>query len=101
MKHAVESVVGASQDRAVLDGIRWCHEHGATVRWCAGPAEVIDAACVVEVLAPGTNWNLLRGSGPGFFEAYSDARGKHEAWARDVLVRPPHAPKHDGRRWSA
>lgn len=96
MQHDVET-----NERAILEGIRWCHDQGATVRWRAGtPPERSHPACVVEVVAPGTTWNLLRGCGSGFYEAYTEARDKHEAWARETPRRCRH-PGPDGRRWSA
>lgn len=100
MQHAIETSIRASDERAALDGLRWCHEHGATVRWSVEVAEVGEPACVVEVVAPGTDWNLLRGSGDGFLEAYLDARAKHDAWAHEVAGRPRRPPS-EIRRWSA
>lgn len=99
MQHAIDTAVRTSEDRAVLDGVRWCHEHGATVRWRTEAATADDAACVVEVLAPGTDWNLLRGCGVGFLEAYAAVREKHDTWARDVAGRGRGPATR--QRWSA
>lgn len=100
MQHATDTAtaVTTSEDQAVLEGVRWCHEHGATVRWGADRPDG-EATCVVEVLAPGTDWNLLRGRGDDFLEAMLDARAKHDAWAHQVAAR--RRPPSEIRRWSA
>lgn len=99
MQHAIDTRLGPSEDRAILEGVRWCHEHGATVRWSGEGGAGADAACIVEVLAPGTDWNLLRGSGSGFLEACRAVREKHDAWAREVAGRG-RGPS-SRHRWSA
>lgn len=96
----IERCGRASDERAIMDGLRWCQERGATVRWNADAREGGEPACVVEVVAPGTDWNLLRGRGAGFLEAYADARARHEAWAQEVAARLRRPPS-EIRRWSA
>lgn len=58
----------------VLEAVRWCREHHATIRWDQdrrGPV------CHVEVLAPGTTWLTLRGAGDTLAQAYVVAREEH------------------------
>lgn len=91
-------------DRQILECVRWCDEHHATVRWEGGGTR-----CVVEVLAPGTSWNLLRGMGVTLVTACTEARARQEAWAREAPRRPLATPASatgagggaDVRRWSA
>ncbi|MCO5168664.1 MAG: hypothetical protein M9894_20170 [Planctomycetes bacterium] len=87
-------------EREILECVRWCDEHGATVRWGGAGGR-----CTVEVLAPGTTWNLLRGAGLTLSLACAEARARHEAWAREAPRRPLAAPSASVRpgdaRWSA
>lgn len=58
-----------------LEAIAWCQEHEARVFWFRA-ADTGQPRCSVEVLAPGSSWNLLRGRGPDFMTAYGAVRGK-------------------------
>lgn len=58
-----------------MEALAWCQEHEARVFWFRA-ADDGQPRCSVEVLAPGSSWNLLRGRGPDFMTAYSAVRGK-------------------------
>ncbi len=58
-----------------LEALAWCQEHEARVFWFRA-ADDGQPRCSVEVLAPGSSWNLLRGRGADFMSAYSAVRGK-------------------------
>ncbi|MBX3466255.1 MAG: hypothetical protein KF878_05080 [Planctomycetes bacterium] len=55
--------------------LAWCEEHQARVTWQRA-ADEGRPRCTIEVLAPGSSWNLLRGRGSDFLGAYRAARGK-------------------------
>lgn len=59
-----------------VEALRWCEEHNARVIWQQTDPE--KPRCTVEVLAPGSSWNLLRGRGADFYAAYRAARSQ---WA--------------------
>lgn len=58
-----------------VEALAWCQEHEARVFWFRA-ADDGQPRCSVEVLAPGSSWNLLRGRGPDFMSAYAAVRGK-------------------------
>lgn len=58
-----------------IEALAWCQEHEARVFWFRA-ADDGQPRCSVEVLAPGSSWNLLRGRGADFMSAYSAVRGK-------------------------
>lgn len=64
----------------ILEAVDWCETHRATVTWAGD----YDRVCRVEVLAPGSHWQAVRGQGATFPEAYRVCRGLYEAEA----VRP-------------
>jgi hypothetical protein len=65
---------------AILEAVTWCSTHRATVTWSGD----YDRVCRVEVLAPGSHWQGVRGQGVTLPEAYRVCRGLYEAEA----VRP-------------
>jgi hypothetical protein len=72
---AQQSMIAPDSLEAV-EALRWCEEHNARVIWQQTDPE--KPRCTVEVLAPGSSWNLLRGRGADFYAAYRAARGQ---WA--------------------
>lgn len=68
------------ESAAILEAVDWCEAHRATVTWVGD----YDRLCRVEVLAPGSHWQALRGQGATLPEAYRVCRGLFEAEA----VRP-------------
>lgn len=75
---------------AVLDAVAWCEMHRAAVSWTGD----YDRGCRVEVLAPGSHWQVLRGQGATFPEAYRSCREQFEAES----VRPAWRPALIGAR---
>lgn len=73
---------------ATLEAVTWCETHRATVTWTRD----YDQVCRVEVLAPGSHWQCLRGEGLTLSEAYRACRTKWEseavrpAWRPSALV---------------
>jgi hypothetical protein len=61
-------------DARTLEALAWCAAHHARVVW--RPDRDGRTYCDVEVLAPGSNWNLLRGRGPDLAEAVRVARAE-------------------------
>jgi hypothetical protein len=68
--------MNAPDSLEAVEALRWCEEHNARVTWQQSDPE--RPRCTVEVLAPGSSWNLLRGRGADFYAAYRAARGQ---WA--------------------
>lgn len=64
----------------VLDAVAWCRAYSATIRWSSDRRGRL---VVVEVLAPESTWNLLRGEGDTLAEAYAAVRGKYAAAGRE------------------
>jgi hypothetical protein len=60
---------------ALLEAMTWCEMHRATVTW----TNDVERACRVEVLAPGSHWQLLRGVGGTLVDAYRACRASWEA----------------------
>lgn len=71
-----QPVMIAPDSLEAVEALRWCEEHNARVIWQQSDPE--RPRCTVEVLAPGSSWNLLRGRGGDFYTAYRAARGQ---WA--------------------
>lgn len=73
---------------AVLEAVTWCETHRATVTWTRD----YEPICRVEVLAPGSHWQVIRGAGPTLAEAYRVCRAQWEseavrpAWRPSALV---------------
>lgn len=66
---------GEEAEGLVLEGFRWCRSARATVSW---GRDFDDPACSVEVRAPDVPFEVLRGWGSTFVEAYHSCREKHE-----------------------
>lgn len=77
-----------SVDGSVVEGFRWCRSVGATVRWGRDEHE---PPCVVEVMAPGRSWELVRGVGASFEEAYHACKVEHAKRASDARHLAPQA----------
>ena len=69
---------------AMLEAVTWCETHRASVSWAGD----YDRVCRVEVLAPGSHWQVLRGQGTTLFEAYRACREQFEAEAVRAAWRP-------------
>ncbi|MCO5165375.1 MAG: hypothetical protein M9894_03280 [Planctomycetes bacterium] len=69
---------------AMLEAVTWCETHKASVTWVGD----YERLCRVEVLAPGSHWQVLRGQGATLPEAYRVCRSQFEAEA----VRPAWRP---------
>jgi hypothetical protein len=69
---------------AILEAVTWCETHKASVSWTGD----YERLCRVEVLAPGSHWQVLRGQGVTLPEAYRSCREQFEAEA----VRPAWRP---------
>lgn len=77
-----------SKDReaeAIVEAMTWCEMHRASVTWAG---EFDRQQCKVEVLAPGSHWQSVRGVGQTLPEAYRACRAQFEAEA----IRPAHRP---------
>ena len=74
------SAPGASAggEAEAVEALAWCQEHEARVSWHRA-AENGQPRCSIEVLAPGSSWNLLRGRAADFIAAYRVVRGKWSA----------------------
>lgn len=72
---AEPTTTAASSQFDAHEALAWCQEHEARVFWFRA-AEDGQPRCSVEVLAPGSSWNLLRGRGADFRSAYLAVRGK-------------------------
>ncbi|MCO5171357.1 MAG: hypothetical protein M9894_34070 [Planctomycetes bacterium] len=64
-----------SDAEEAVQALAWCEEHQARVIWQRA-ADEGRPRCTIEILAPGSSWNLLRGRGSDFLGAYRAARGK-------------------------
>lgn len=69
---------------ALLEAVTWCEMHRATVSWTTGD----DRLCRVEVLAPGSHWQVVRGQGSTLPLAYRACRSQFE----DEAMRPAWRP---------
>jgi hypothetical protein len=67
---------------AIVEAMTWCEMHRASVAWTD------EQICRVDVLAPGSHWQTIRGSGVTLPEAYRACRAQYEAEA----IRPSYRP---------
>lgn len=62
-----------------LEALAWCEQQGARITFHRDEGR---PCCTIEVLAPGSTWNLLRTRGPDFLGAIGAARGQWAALGR-------------------
>jgi hypothetical protein len=59
---------------ATFEALTWCEQQGARITFQRGDDGRM--TCTIEVLAPGSTWNLLRHRGCDFLAAVGAARGQ-------------------------
>lgn len=57
-----------------FEALTWCEQQGAKITFQRG--DDARMMCTIEVLAPGSTWNLLRHRGSDFLSAVGAARGQ-------------------------
>ena len=87
--------MGPSDLNDLLDAIRWCTDHEATVRW--GRSDDGLPVCRVEALAPSSTWNILRGEGQDLVQAYFAVRIRFEAEQHRLASREGYATERVAR----